>query len=406
MKIYLQLAWRNLWRNKKRTIIASASVFFAVILAIFTRSMQLGSYDYMINASVSLYTGYLQVHTKGYWEKKSLNKSMMLSPETVKNVEALNNVTDAVPRLEGFCLASSKSITKVASVIGIDPVKENNMTNLKKKLVSGDYLNGNSNGLLIAEGLAKLLKVNVGDSIVLYGQGYHGVTAAGSYKIDGIVKFTLPDLNKTMVYLTLPLAQYLFGADNRITSLSVMIDNPKKLEDVRNNLINTFGSKYEVLSWSEMMPDLVQSIEVDNAGGIIMLGILYVVIGFGIFGTIMMMTAERRKEFGVLIAVGMKKWRLSLVSLLETIMLSLIGVIAGTLASIPLLLYLKDHPIWLTGESAQAMLAFGIEPILPFSMAYNIFVDQILVVIFISVLTAYYPVSFIRKLEPVKALRK
>ena len=99
------------------------------------------------------------------------------------------------------------------------------------------------------------------------------------------------------------------------------------------------------MMWSELMPELVQSIEVDNAGGIIMLGILYVVIGFGIFGTVMMMTAERTKEFGILISVGMKKWRLSYVSFLESLFLSFIGVLAGIIVSILILYYLQQNMV-------------------------------------------------------------
>ncbi len=406
MKTYLLLAWRNLWRNKKRTMIASASVAFAVIMAIFTRSMQYGAYDYMIDASVRMYTGYLQIHTNGYWDKRSLNKSMKIPGKKLAEIESLEHVTDVVPRLEAYSLVSSSNVTKVASVIGIDPVKEDGMTNLRKKVVAGSYLSDSSKGLLVAEGLAELLKVNVGDSIVLYGQGYHGVTAAGIFPIEGIVKFKLPALNKSMVYLTLPTAQWLFFTDGRITSLSIMIDRQDKLDDVRASLKKLFNDDYEILSWAEMMPDLVQSIEIDNAGGIIMLGILYVVIGFGIFGTIMMMTAERTKEFGILIAVGMKKWRLGFVSVLESIMLSLVGAAAGTLVSIPMLMYLKDHPIQLTGESAQAMLAFGLEPILPFSNSFMIYINQLEVVIIIALLSAYYPVSYIRRLNPVRAMRK
>ena len=150
----------------------------------------------------------------------------------------------------------------------------------------------------------------------------------------------------------------------------------------------------------------MQSIEVDNAGGIIMLGILYVIIGFGIFGTVMMMTAERTKEFGILISVGMKRWRLSFVSFLESLFLSFIGVLAGIIVSIPILYYFNQNPIPLTGEMAELMLKFGIDPILPFRFAANIFIDQFLTVIVIAMISALYPLSFIRKLNPVKAIRK
>jgi ABC-type lipoprotein release transport system permease subunit len=406
MKTYFQLAWRNLWRNKRRTIIASASVFFAVMLALVMRSMQEGSYDYMVDASVSMYTGYIQVHAKDYWDKRSIDKSMEYDQTKIDELNKTEHVTLVNPRLESFSLISYGNVTKVASIVGIDPRIENKMTKLKSKVVSGKYLTKDSKGLMIAEGLAKLLGVEVGDSVVLYGQGYHGVTAAGQIPIVGIVKFTLPSLNNSMVYLGLDYAQWFFATGNRITTLSIMIDKADEINTVYGEVRKHFDNKYEVMTWSELMPELVQSIEVDNAGGIIMLGILYVIIGFGIFGTIMMMTAERTHEFGILISVGMKKWRLNLVSFFESMFLSFIGVIAGVIVTIPILYYLHENPILLTGETAEMMLKFGLDPIMPFRFAPNIFIDQFLTVLVIAMISALYPLSYIRKLQPVSAMRK
>ncbi len=406
MKTYFLLAWRNLWRNKRRTLIASASIFFAVIFALLMRSMQEGSYDYMVDASVSMYTGYIQVHAKDYWDKRSIDKSMELSQTGIDKIDSVENVTLVTPRLESFSLISYGNVTKVASIVGIDPELENKMTDLKNKLISGKYLTEQSGGVMIAEGLAEVLKVGIGDSIVLYGQGYHGVTAAAQVEVEGIVMFTLPALNKTMVYLSLHYSQWLYAAPNRVTTISIMISEATRINEVHLAVRDLFDEKYEVMMWPELMPELVQSIEVDNAGGIIMLGILYVVIGFGIFGTVMMMTAERTKEFGILISVGMKKWRLSYVSFLESLLLSFIGVLAGIIVSIPILYYLKQNPIPLTGEMADAMLKFGLDPIVPFRFAANIFIDQFLTVLVIAMISALYPLSYIRKLNPIKAMRK
>jgi len=406
MKTYFLLAWRNLWRNKRRTLIASASIFFAVIFALLMRSMQEGSYDYMVDASVSMYTGYIQVHAKDYWDKRSVDKSMELSQTRIDKIDSVENVTLVTPRLESFSLISYGNVTKVASIVGIDPALENEMTDLKNKLSSGKYLTKESRGVMIAEGLADVLKVGIGDSVVLYGQGYHGVTAAAQVEVEGIVKFTLPALNKTMVYLSLDYSQWLYAAPNRVTTISIMISEATKINEVHLAVSNLFDDKYEVMMWPELLPELVQSIEVDNAGGIIMLGILYVIIGFGILGTVMMMTAERTKEFGILISVGMKKWRLSYVSFLESLFLSFIGVLVGIIVSIPILYYLEQNPIPLTGEMADAMLKFGLDPIIPFRFAANIFIDQFLTVLVIAMISALYPLSYIRKLNPIRAMRK
>lgn len=405
MSTYLKLAWRNLWRNKKRTLIAAASVFFAVILALLMRSMQTGYYDYMIEASVKMYTGYIQVHGKDYWEKRSLDESMTIDAEHLDKLKNSPGVTLTVPRFETFSLISHGNKTKVAQITGINPQLENQLTELKKKIVSGKYLDDSSKGIIIAQGLAEILNAQVGDSVVIYGQGYHGVTAAAQVPIVGIIKFTLPELNKLFTYLSLDYAQWLFSAPDRLTSLSVMIDNPKNLDEIESDIKKIFDESFEVMDWKELSPELVQSIQIDNAQGIIMLGILYVVIAFGIFGTIMMMTAERIKEFGILISVGMKKWKLALVSVYETLFISFIGVAAGAIISVPILFYFRDNPIPLTGEMADAIVAWGFEPILPFAVYPGMFFAQIWTVLAIAAVSAIYPVLFIRNLKPVEALR-
>jgi ABC-type lipoprotein release transport system permease subunit len=412
MGTYINLAWRNLWRNKKRTLIAAASVFFAVLLALLMRSMQTGYYNYMIDSSVRTYTGYIQVHGKDYWEKRSLEESMELDDQKVKEVTDIEGVTQTVKRFETFSLLAYKKVTKVAQVIGIDPESENKLTSLKDKLVKGKYLNKDSKGILLAEGLAKLMNADIGDSIVIYGQGYHGVTAAELVPVIGIVKFTLPEQNKGFSYLSIPYAQWIFSAPNRITSLSIMIENQKKLDEINEKIKNLFnqptehsGNKYEVMTWRELTPDLVQAIQIDNAQGIIMLGILYLVIAFGVFGTVMMMTAERVKEFGILISVGMKKSRLFFVTTLETIFISFIGVTIGAIISLPIIIYLVNNPIPLTGEYAEAIIAWGFEPILPFAIYPGMFFAQIWTVLAIALLSGLYPINFIRKLEPVEAVR-
>lgn len=405
MITYIKLAWRNLWRNKKRTLIASSSVLFAVLLALIMRSMQNGYYDYMIDASVRMYTGYIQVHGKNYWEKRSLDESILLDKKQLSELKSTTGVNLVVPRFETYSLISYGNKTKVVQVTGINPELENQLTNLKKKIIIGNYLSDSSKGIILAQGLAEILKVQVGDSVVIYGQGYRGVTAAAQIPVIGIVKFTLPELNKSFTYLSLSYAQWLFSAPDRLTSLSIMIDNPRNIDAIKTRIKKIFTGNYEVMDWAELSPELVQSIEIDNAGGIIMLAILYIVIAFGIFGTIMMMTAERVKEFGILISIGMKKWKLGVVTFFETVFISLIGLLGGILISVPLLLYLHANPIPLTGEYAEAILAFGFEPILPFSTNPGIFIAQFWTVLAIALVSAIYPIVYIRKLKPVEALR-
>ena len=315
--LFLRMAWRNLWRNKKRTLIACASIFFAVFLAVAMSAMQTGQHEYMINTAVRFSTGHIQIHGKGYWDKRSLDESMELDSVLFKAACGLPSVASVVPRFESFALISHGNTTKVSPVVGIDPERENAMTFLASRVIKGIPLLQWQHGALVAEGFAKLLNADIGDSIVIYGQGYQGVTAAGVVPIVSIVKYPIPDMNNSGVYLRLAEMQSFFAAPGRITSIALLLHDDDEATPTAAILTRMAGDEREIMTWRQMLPELLQAIAADDAGTVIMLFILYVVIGFGIFGTIMMMTAERRHEFGVAIAVGMKRWRLMVITTLE-----------------------------------------------------------------------------------------
>jgi len=402
--MYLTLSWRNLWRNKKRTVIAAASVFFAVLLALVMRSGQTGSYAYMIDSSASQFTGYLQIQAAGYWEDRSLDRSIVIGSGQRKRIEAIPYITAFTPRLEAYALVSFGTATRVGQVIGIDPAAENAMTGLEKRLARGAYLSPEGPGALVAQGLSEVLKIGVGDDLVIYGQGYHGQLAAAKVPVAGVVKLPFSDMNNSLVYLSLKEAQDVFSTGDRMTSAALMVDGIRHLASVTDAVRGQLEDGLVVMTWDEMMPDLVQNIELDNASGIVMLIILYIVIAFGVFGTVMMMTSERGREFGILISVGMKRTRLVLVTTLETIFISFLGVAAGILAGIPIIYYLHFHPLHMTGDAAAAFEAIGVEPIMNFAVDPGIFLTQSVVVLVIALATALYPVVFIGRLRPAKAL--
>jgi ABC-type lipoprotein release transport system permease subunit len=404
--LLLVMAWRNIWRNKRRTLLTAASIFFAVFLALFMRSMQLGSYDLMVRNVVENYTGYVQIHAQGYWEDKSIENTIAVDTPLMSALRAAGGVNNVLPRLESFALASGVSKTKGALVIGIEPESDDRLTGLSEKIVHGRYFSSGGTSALVGEGLASYLGVTAGDTLVLLGQGFRGTSAAGTYAVAGIVRFGSPELNSRTVYLPLETCRSLFSAPQRATSLVLDIERPAQAHRVRDAVRSRLGrDRYEVMSWDEMLVELVQQIASDNIGGIIMLGILYLIVGFGIFGTILMMTTERRREFGVLNAVGMTKKKNILMVAWETVFIAFIGIVTGILAALPVLYHYSVHPIRLTGDAAQAMEAYGIEPLMPFLMDAGLFLTHAAIVVCITAVAAVYPVTTIAGMRAVKAIR-
>jgi len=469
MKNYL-IAWRNLWRNKRRTLITVASVFFAVFFALLMRSLQLGSYDHMFRNVIESYTGYFQVQNDDFKENPTVDNAFGVSPELTATLLANKNVTAIVPRFESFALASSGPITKGVLVMGVDPEKEALLSNVKERLVKyrltdkvidslkrsalpekslsklglfrGDgyssdallqldlgisdkeapvymprvkeiasfkngYISSGKQEALIGDRLAKYLKLDIGDTLVLIGQGYHGTTAAGKFRISGIVRMPTADIDNKIVYLPVDICQELYNAQGMLTSLALCISDSR--EKTTNRMLRSLGKQIQpplrLLGWREMNELLINQMDADNKSGGIMVGILYLVIAFGIFGTVLMMTMERRREFGILVAIGMQKYKLASIVSLEMIYIGLLGILSGIAVALPAITFGLHHPIRLSGEYAKVYESYGMEPVMPFMPVSYYFLWQSVIIGIIVLIAIMYPVRKINKMKLVNSLK-
>lgn len=404
MTTNLKLAWRNIWRNKRRTLITVASIFFGVLLSAYMTSMQEGSYSKMVEIVVKFYSGYIQVHHQEYWENKSINNSFDYDQLLVDQLKANKEIDFVIPRLESFGLASADELTRGTAIFGIVPDLENQLTGIAGKIVEGNYLKAIDDGVVIGEGLAKYLKIGLNDTLVIITQGYHGISAAGKFPVQGIIRHVSPELNKSIIYMELRTCQYFLGAENKLTSLVVNVADNKVMKRLLGKLKSEIRPPFSVMSWEEMQPEIVQQIDSDRAGGVIMKAILYIVIAFGILGTIMMMMAERRREFGVMVSIGMQKGKLAAVLFIESLLIGMLGIFAGITVTLPLLFIQAQYPIPLTGETAKLMEDFGFEPYMFFSTAPEVFWQQAISIFVISVLIGIYPIVSAYRIKAIRAL--
>jgi ABC-type lipoprotein release transport system permease subunit len=406
MKEYLKLAWRNIWRNKRRTLITIASVFFAMFFALIMRSLQIGSYSQMIRSVVGAFTGYLQIHKNGYWDDKTLDYTFENNTQLISDLENNKNITTVIPRFESFALASTGEQTKGIMVVGIDPAREKEMTHPDRNIISGEYLTSESSGVMVSKRLAEFLNLSLGDTVTLLSQGYHGATAAGIYPVTAILKLPNPEMDRRLIYMNIKTAQEFYGAYNMLTSLIINVDDQDIIQDTKQKITAMInGGEYEVMDWKELNPELVQQIQSDQYGGYIMLGVLYLIVGFGVLGTLIMMTTERKREFAVMVAVGMQKTKLGSILIFEMILMGLLGIMAAIIGSLPVILLLIKYPIRFTGEVAEIFEMYGFEPIMPASLESGFFIGQSIVVIVIFFLAIIYPALTVFRINEIKALR-
>jgi len=470
MKDY-QLAWRNLWRNRRRTLITAASVFFAVFFALVMRSFQLGTYEKMYRDVIESYTGYLQLQHTDYIDESSLDNGFIIDPELISMIEGDPNVTAVIPKLESFALAAAGSRTQGVMVIGMDPENEMKGLNIINRLVryrltpeavealkaeslpdrtgklldvfvnesftdeaslisilgigrpdtsdvlplfrkhaafkNGYLTSADSGYAVIGNGLSEYLHAGVGDTIVLMGQGYHGATAAGLYIIKGIVLMPQPEIDNRFVYLTLDDARYLYAAPGMATSAIISVRDTKEgdINMTRNRLGQITGDGLAIRTWKEMNALLLNQMEADNKSGAIMIGILYLVIAFGVFGTVLMMMAERRREFGMLVSIGMQKGKLAKVISMEMFLVGFLGVAAGVAGSLPIVFLGYARPLRFTGEMAKMYEDYGFDPVMPMLLPDTYYLWQVVIVLLILLIAITFSVRKIFKMNVINAVR-
>ena len=401
----LKLAWRNIWRNKGRSVITIAAVMFCVIFAVVLRSFQVGVWENMIHEIVGNNFGYLQIHEDGFWADQSLDRTMDLGAMNSEELLGVDGVDRLIPRMESFSLLYHGSNTKGSLVMGIDPAVELTGLQLDDILLEGRSFSRDDSVIVVSEGLAKYFNVGLGDTLLFMGQGYHGATAYGAFPIGGIARMTNPELNKQLVLMPLQKAQYMYNCTDRATTLVVAVDKDSDYEAVGAALKGSGTEGLEVLEWKELFPEIIQTIEVDMAGGRIFVTILYFIISFVLLGTVIMMVAERQREFGILVSIGMKKTKLAFVTLLENIMLIMGGAIVGMAVVKPVQFYFKYNPIDLSGQMKEAIEQYNFEPKLYTTTSFIINLNHGTIIFIIGVLVSLYAVVKIMKLNPIESMR-
>jgi len=405
MAMYLKLAWRNLWRNKRRTVITITAIMFAVLAAVLMQSVNRGSYEVMIDRMVSFNTGYIQVQDYRYDDEASLDNSFYYDEELREKIlNADGRIDKIVPRIETFMLAANDQSTRGAVVFGVDAEKEHQFNEIKNTLAEGRFFDQGEQAAVIGKGLANRLQLSVGDTLALIGQGRFGMSASGLFEITGLIEHPIRDMNNQVVYLPLDTAQWLLSAEGYVTKIMVNPYTERQTNPVAASLASTLeNSELKVYTWPELMPEILELMELDLAVPRLLTVVLYVVIGFGFFGTILTMTMERLREFGVLLSIGMKRMNLSVVIFIETVLFSFMGVIAGLIAAWSILKLID--PITLSGDAAQAVIDLGFDPVIPMSFAPDQFYIQGFYVFLIAMAVFLFPLLKIARLNILDAAR-
>ena len=292
-----------------------------------------------------------------------------------------------------------------AVIFGVIPETENAISNISKWVSSGEFIQNGSQDIMLGKILAENLKIGVNDTLVLLGQGYHGVTAVGKYRVAALLDFPIDQLSKTLIYIDLANCQNLFSLENRITNEVLMVASPEDVGKAKKSLSPKIMGEVKLYTWDELQPELVNFIEGKLAGGKFIKTLLFIIIGFGVWSTIIMLMAERRREFGVMIALGTKKIRLAILLFIESFFIAVLGILSGIAFSFPLVFYFYINPIRLVGEVATTFSKMGFEPVLDFGIKPEVFLGPSLTISIIFILIVLYEIWYLYKLKTTTALK-
>lgn len=406
MKTFLKIAWRNIIRNKYRSLITIMAVSFGLAALIFIRAFVDGGDCQMVENYTNLVTGHLQIHLQGFQKKMGLDRSIDDPQEIIKTIKKEPRIQAISQRIKDYALISSAEHSSGVLLMGIDPENEPEVTYLNQRIRRGGHLSIDKNeGIVLGKDLAEILNVDLGDKVVIMAQGSDGSLASAAYRLCGILDSGAEEIDKGLALITLKAAQELLVMEGKISEIAIRINSVYKADLTANNLkqkINT--EKFEILTWKEISPITAQWLEFDRAFVNAILFIVLLVVASGILNTILMSVLERIREFGIMLALGTKRSQVILMVGLESAILGLIGIVCGSFLGSVLSIYFGKQGINLA-KFAHAFEAYYTGSVIYPRLSVGYVFLFSLVVLLVSIIVSLYPAWKAANLKPVEAIR-
>lgn len=354
------IAWRNLWRNRRRTWLTSGGIAFSVWLLVVAISMQDGTFEIMIDNGARLALGHVQIQHPDYQNDPRMEYTFTGSGALVESLSGVEGVTIASERVQGFALISNGERSFGAQVTGVDAAREASWSTLPEMVIEGRYLAGPGEAF-IGSILARNLGARLGDEIVLLGTAREGGVAAVVAKVVGIFSSGQTEIDRGLMQIPIDDFREAWNlADDEAHSVVILADSVAESERVAERLIPENGAQWRVLDWRELMPEAVQTIDIKYIGAQLFFGLISVIVTFSIVNTFMMTVFERTPEFGMLMAIGMKPAKIMWQLAHEAFYLALFGVGLGIAASVLLLVPLAEFGVPLPAEASEMLKQYNL----------------------------------------------
>lgn len=405
--LFVKIAWRSLWRNRRRSILAISAIAFAVMFAVVRLGFDDGTFALSLRTAVRSSTEYIQIQKIGYNENPTLQKSFTVTRQIHSDIKADPLIEGSSPRIQAGALLSFRNHSLGAMITGVEPKSENMVTDFPRKVIDGRFLENDSTpDIVVGYRLLRNLGAKVGDSLVVLGAGYDGVLGNMFVRVVGTFRTGSGEFDRTGAFMSVPVLQNFLDMGTRVNAVALSVGNPNDVARIVKRLDPLLKPEGLVaVPWQELLPQLSQTMSFSHAAHILFLSILFAVVGFGILNALLMSVTERFREFGVMLSIGMSNFRLALTTAIEMVFMVVIGFVIGNIAGAAINYYFMKHPIVLGGSMGSFVHEWGFQPIVPSSLSPGIFLTAGTIVLAISVMAAIYPLWRVSRLEPLKGIR-
>jgi ABC-type lipoprotein release transport system permease subunit len=405
--ITFRLAWRNLWRRKRRTWLTVGAMVFSNILLVFMISLQIGMYGMMINNTLRAQTGHLQVQAPGY---KDDHKMRQVVPDVKRLAAELRRglgTDEVAARASAFALVSSADRSYGLQITGVEPEFEERVSSLPGLIKDGRFLDdAMAEEIVIGRVLARNLRVGVGDELTFIGSGRDGSFAAAVVEVVGIFESGMPDMDRSFAEVPLGFFQDVFAMEDGGHAVVIMAPGLIQVGPTRSRTEALLPESADLVvhDWDALLPGLKQAIQADFTSAWFMYGILIVLVAFSVLNTQLMSVLERTKEFGIVMSLGVTPGRLGRLVLLETALMGTVGLVLGVILGGALVAWLGYHGFSYPGMEEMAG-KFNLPSRIYPQVSFIGLLFGPMIILISSVIASFYPAIRLRWLEPVAAMR-
>lgn len=406
MKMLSKISWRNIWRNPLRSAIVITSIALGLWAGLFIMGFSMGMGEQRVNTAIKQEISHLQVHHPSYKDSVFAVDLFIPNPKSLqKKIEEIPGVKAASSRLEINAMANTSRGSQGISLFGVNPEDENAVTELSSRIDTGTYFKiDKRNPLVIGKALAKKLKIEVGDKMVISFQDVDNNITSGAYRISGLYSSVNSKYEERYVFAKINDLQRLINAPNACHEIAIMANSKDELNNIKAK-IQAFDNNILVETWREISPEV--RLIVDSFGQSMRIFIVIILLGlaFGIVNTMLMAVLERTRELGMLMAVGMTKRKVFSMVMIETLFIALIGG--------PIGLALGYLTIFITGESgiglsffSEGLSSYGMSSVVYPKLNGQYYLEVSIMVTLAALLSAIYPARKALKLNPSESIRK